>query len=85
MHGWQMGGGGYYMFWPMWPFGMLMFAGLLVVAVWALVRSVRPEAPKPPEESADDIVKRRYARGEIDHDTFERMLADLHGNVQHPA
>jgi putative membrane protein len=81
MHGWHMG---WYTWWPMWPFGMVVFAALLVVAVWALVRTVRAEASKP-SESAEDIVKRRYARGEIDHDTFERMLGDLHMSSGRPA
>jgi putative membrane protein len=75
MHGWQVG---WYAWWPMWPFGMLIFSGLLVVAVWALVRTVYADTSKN-AESADEILKRRYARGEIDRDTFERMLADLHG------
>ncbi len=73
MHEWQMG---WFAFWPMWPFGMAAFAGLLVVAVWALVRVVLGEMFGRPE-SPEEIAKRRYARGEIDHDTFERIVTDL--------
>lgn len=32
------------------------------------------------DASADDIVKRRYARGEIDRETYERMIGDLHAH-----
>jgi len=82
MHDWQMG---WFAFWPMWPFGMAIFGGLLVVAVWALIRTVRSELSGPPD-SAEEIAKRRYARGEIDHDTFERILTDLRGlGPGHPA
>lgn len=37
---------------------------------------VLPSAPAP-AESPRDIVKRRYAAGEIDRDTYVRMLDDL--------
>ena len=30
------------------------------------------------DRSAETIIKRRYARGEIDRETFERMLDDLY-------
>ena len=73
---------GWLMMWPMWPLG----AGLAVVLVWVLVNIVRSlgatPPPQAPSESAEDIVKRRYAKGELDHDTFEHMLADLKA---HPA
>ena len=33
--------------------------------------------PSDGDRSAERIIKRRYARGEIDRETFERMLEDL--------
>jgi uncharacterized membrane protein len=36
-----------------------------------------PPPPQTPAESPRDIVKRRYAAGEIDRDTYVRMLDDL--------
>lgn len=30
------------------------------------------------DATAEDIVRKRYARGEIDRSTYERMLADVH-------
>jgi len=83
MHDWNMG---WFMWWPMWP----LAGALAVVLVWVLVRTVRmfesPPSPPPGGESADEILKRRYAKGELDRDTFQRMLMDLHGtDMGHPA
>lgn len=49
---------------------------LVVVLVWALVTRI-PFRPDGRGESPEQILKRRYAKGEIDRDTYERMLADL--------
>ena len=59
---------------------MLAFWGVLIVGLvllvrWlsgALVHGVGAAAETPRE-----ILKRRYARGEIDQPTFERMLRDI--------
>jgi len=34
--------------------------------------------PANEDRSAESIIKRRYASGEIDRETFERMLEDLY-------
>lgn len=68
--GWQMMGwmGGWW----------LIGAALIAVLVWALLRTAggsraaTREGPEP-----EEIVKRRYARGEIDRETFQRMVTDL--------
>ncbi len=60
---------------------MLLFWGLVIIGLILLVRwlwnqgrhgsgSVAPEAPL-------DILKRRYARGEINKEEFDRMKQDL--------
>jgi putative membrane protein len=58
--------------------GALM--GVLWVAVIALVvyLIVRGQSSKPPETPLD-ILKKRYARGEISREEFERMRKDLEG------
>jgi putative membrane protein len=65
----------------------LFWLGLAAVVVWALVRWLSsasasgPMAPHTPHEpaqlSALDILKARYARGEIDAATFQAMRAQL--------
>lgn len=57
-----------------WIFG----AALVAAVVWALLRSTRGPA-NGPTESPEQILKRRYANGEIDRDTYQRMLTDLKG------
>lgn len=64
----------------------LFWLGLVAVAVWALVRFVaqwtRVNGPRDAEPvrggpSAEEILRQRYARGEIDDATFQRMHAQL--------
>ena len=67
-----------------WPMGWMGFGGLFIlllvgVLVWALVRGFGPGASPsaPPGKSAEDILKERYARGEIERDEYQRRLADI--------
>ena len=77
------------MFMSGWPFGfgwvvMIIFWLLLLAAGIALVRwlivntagraSGRREAA---EKTAEDLLRERYARGEIEHEEFMRRLEDL--------
>jgi len=49
---------------------------LIVVLVWALARPTsRNDDNSGP--SAEEILKRRYARGELDKDEYHRRLEDL--------
>ena len=50
--------------------------GLLVLLVRAVIHS-GPPAARPGEESAEDILRRRYAAGEITREQFEQMRRDL--------
>ncbi len=53
---------------------------LAVVVIWALVRAPRgPGERIGPSESSQEILQRRYAKGEIDRETYHRMLNDLKG------
>ena len=50
---------------------------LIVVVVWALLRASAGRAVTGGHESPEQILNRRYASGEIDRETYQRMLADL--------
>lgn len=61
--------------------GMLLFWGLIIVAIVMLVRGFggtsKGNAPRLPEKTALDILRERYARGEIDKAEFEEKRRDL--------
>lgn len=62
---WHMGG--------MWLWWILLVV-LASAAIWyVLLRRGSGSFSDSPEQ----VVKRRYANGEIDRDTYERILADL--------
>lgn len=60
---------------------MLLFLALIVGGVVLVVRSLVGQGPGDGGagrgDSALDIVRRRYASGEISKEEFERMKADL--------
>ncbi len=67
--------------------GLMMVAfwgGLILLAFWLLRSSMRPEDRRRtdgedhdrPSRNALDILKERYARGEISRDEFEQMRDD---------
>lgn len=72
----------------------VVWLALIGVAVWALVRWVghhtrtteNPRLRGPTTEpSAEEILRQRYARGEIDAATFEQMRERLDASsVRHP-
>lgn len=76
---------------PYWGYGwmgwimMILFWGVVIVAGVALVRWLlrgggqTPGGPAGPGggNRALDILKERYAKGEIDKDQFERMKKDI--------
>jgi putative membrane protein len=61
---------------------VLFWVVLIVGAVW-LARRLFPNGQQPPasssrpEASADDILKQRYARGEISQEQYNQMHRDL--------
>lgn len=56
-----------------WLFGLL----LLVLVVWAVARAAGAPVSGRGEESPEAILKRRYARGELDEQEYERRLNNL--------
>ncbi len=71
--------------WPFWWFGRGLLWIVLIIVIIAVFRRapgppMRPQAPLPPippPESAEDVLKKRYARGEISKEQYESTLADL--------
>lgn len=78
--GGMMGGGGYGMGVMGWLL-MLLFWGLIIVGVVLLVRWLWGQGRPGPEGVIADppleILKRRYARGEVSKEEFDRMKKDL--------
>jgi putative membrane protein len=69
-------GGGMMMWMVLWALVGLAILALAVAGVVWLVRHSAPETGHR-SESAEEILKRRYAAGEIDEDEFQRKRADL--------
>lgn len=57
---------------------MLAFWVLVIVGIWLLVRALTgTNRPPPHHKTPVDILKERYARGEIDKAEYEQRKADL--------
>jgi putative membrane protein len=62
--------------------GMLLFWGVIIVAIVLLIggafsKSGQPHIPADRSDDALEILKKRYARGEIDKTEFEAKRRDL--------
>ncbi len=66
-HGWGMGWG--------WILGLI----ILVLLIWVIIRSINKgkRMGGTEEKSAMDILKERYARGDISKEEFDRKKKDL--------
>lgn len=71
--GWGMGMG---MGW----IGMLLFWGLVIAGIVALVRWVGAQSDAPARTPLQ-ILQERYARGEIERDQYEIKRRDLGGST----
>ena len=73
---WYWHGGYGHMGWMglWWVLGALALA----VVLWAAFVSTRGSINARPE-SPERIAKKRYAQGEIDRDTFQRIMHDIKG------
>jgi putative membrane protein len=67
----------------MWNFGWMWIGWILLVAVvtWAVVVALRNGNARrdATPDSPETILKRRFAKGEIDEQEFDRRLAKIHG------
>lgn len=64
-HGWGIGFG--------WIFGIV----ILILIIWFVVRTFNQGRTPAKSKSAFDILKERYAKGEIDEAEFEKKKKDL--------
>ena len=62
---------------------ILFLGGLVAVVTWLVVRifpRVRgDERPETPRDSAEEILRERFARGEISAEEFQRSVETLRG------
>lgn len=66
--GWGMGLG---------PIFMALFWVVIIAGVVALVRWQAGAQPGPRDKTPLEIVRERYARGEIDREEYEQKVRDL--------
>lgn len=88
MMNWMMNGGMAFM--GVMALFMTLWILVLVVLIWAALRwlSGRSSTPTMPPASgpwALEILEQRYARGEMDHATFEQMRERLQASRQTPS
>jgi putative membrane protein len=81
-HNWGWGG------WLLMTFGTVVFWGLVIGTLVALLRGVSSRGPgapaagpgaPPAARSAEEILAERYARGEIDDEEYRHRLDVLRG------
>jgi putative membrane protein len=58
-------------------FMWILIIGLIFVLIWTNTREKDKYLPFDKSESAIDILKKRYAKGEITKEQFEQMKKDL--------
>ncbi|RQW08548.1 MAG: SHOCT domain-containing protein [Calditrichaeota bacterium] len=67
--------------WGFMGLGWLIWIILLIVIIWGIVKiagsTSRQNQLPPAEDDAIEILKKRYARGEISREQFEEMKKDL--------
>jgi len=80
----MMGGGWIWFGLLMMLFGLLVLVGIILLAVWAIPRLAGSERQRSNTTSGSPedpltILQRRYARGEITREEYERIRSDLKG------
>lgn len=79
----EWGWGMHPMMWGAWGFGMMLmmvlFWALVIVGIVLLVRWLAGQGRESRADSALEILRQRYARGEINKEEFETKRKDLGG------
>jgi putative membrane protein len=83
-HGpYEWGWGSHPMMWSAWGFGMMimmvLFWVLIIVAVVLGIRWLLKQGKESRADSAVEILRQRYARGEINKEEFDVKKKDLEG------
>ena len=73
MVGWGWGGGGAWWGLLSFVFMVLVIGGTVVLVTWG----VQQLGPRHHSDQPLDVLKRRYARGEITREQFEQMRRDV--------
>lgn len=71
MWGWDGGG------WLLMGVGMVVWLAVIALVVWLVVRAVNPRTGGPGSESAEELLRRRFAAGEIDAEEYRQRLEVL--------
>ena len=77
----EWGWGIHPMMWGAWGFGMMfmmiLFWGLIIVGVVLAIRWLLGQGKESRSDTALEILRQRYARGEINKEEFESKKKDL--------
>jgi len=76
MGGYGMGGFGFFMMIAVW---LLIIVGIVFLIRWLAVSTKTAQSTPAAGETPVDILKKRYARGEIDKEEFEEKKKMLEG------
>ena len=78
MHTFGFGG------WGLFLFGFVFFAlllvGLIILIVWAVRQGKANKAPDGSQSTPEQILKVRYAKGEITRKEYQDMMKDIKDN-----
>lgn len=81
MMGWYPGGWGWAAAWGMGTM-IVVWAGLIALAVWAIARATRTEQPSgATTETPRAVLDRRFAAGDIDVDEYARRRRALETQI----
>jgi putative membrane protein len=79
--GYEWGWGMHPMWWGAWGFGMMFMMGLfwvlVIVGIVLLIRWLPGQGKGGRADAALEILRQRYARGEINKEEFEAKKKDL--------
>jgi len=72
-----MYGYNHYMWGGGWWISIILWVAIILVVIWGVRAIFMNSAKRSDQPSAMEILKRRYASGEISKDEFDRMKKDL--------